>query len=147
VVAPHICPVVRYVEYMSTTFQFARFLLVGLIGLGVLLAVTYILTTFFSLWYFWSYILGTLISWTSIFFMNSFFTFAGHNKERYATKYVSFLVMYLSAFAVNATIVYTLTSIAGLMYLASITIATAVTTLITFTLSKRHIFTYDSTSV
>ena len=50
--------------------------------------------------------------------------------------------VYVLAFAVNAAIVYSLTSLLGVQYLISIIIAAAVTLLITFTFSKNLIFTY-----
>jgi putative flippase GtrA len=128
---------------MSTLSQLVRFLVVGTIGLLVLLLVTYTLTDFAHLWYFNAYILGTLCSWTAIFFMNSFFTFAGHTKERYATKYAVFLGMYVLAFGINASFVYAFTSLWNWYYLLSIIVATAITTLITFSISKIFIFTYD----
>lgn len=129
---------------MKLSLQLIRFLAVGLTGLGVLLVATYLLTEYVHLWYFWAYALATLLSWTCIFFLNSLFTFAGHDRSNYGKKYVVFLAMYLGTFAVNAGIVYSLTSIVGLQYLISITVATAITTSITFTVSKIFIFAYGN---
>ena len=131
-------------DSMKLSLQLARFLAVGVTGLGVLLASTYVLTEYLHVWYFWGYVVATLLSWSCIFFLNSIFTFAGHNKSGYGKKYLTFLAMYLGTFAVNAGIVYSLTSLMGLQYLLSIIVATAITTSITFTLSKTFIFTYGN---
>lgn len=129
---------------MNILVQFVRFVGAGAVGLIVLLGVTYALTEFADMWYFWSYAVGTICGWTSIFFMNSFFTFSGHAKERYASKYILFVGMYTFAFAVNAGLVYVLTSLFDLYYIVSIIAATAITTCITFTFSKMVIFTYGN---
>ncbi len=133
---------VRCVDIVNTLSQFRRFVGVGVAGLLVLLGVTYTLTEFAHVWYFWAFFVGTLCGWTCIFLLNSLFTFSGHKKEKYATKYVLFLGMYALAFAINASIVYSLTSWVGVHYLLSIIIATAITTVVTFSISKKFIFTY-----
>ncbi len=128
----------------STISSFIKFVAVGGVGLLVNLGITYMLTDLLGVWYFWSYTVATLVSWSSIFLMNSLFTFAGHDKERYGTRYMSFLTAYLVAFVINASLVYLLTSHAGVHYLFSIIIATVITTGITFTISRMFIFTYGA---
>ena len=129
---------------MNLAAQFGRFVGVGIVGLLVLLGITYALTEYFRWWYFLSFVIGTVVSWTSIFFLNSFFTFSGHDKSRYGRKYVFFIATYLGAFIVNAGLVYFFTSRISLYYLLSITLATAFTTVVTFALSKLLIFTYGN---
>lgn len=128
---------------MKTLRQFFVFLLAGGVGLLVTLGVTYLLTEGLHWWYLWSYCIATLCGWTSSFFINSLATFAGHAKKRYGRTYLIFLSIYVATFMLNSALVYVLTSKVGLYYLLSIIIASVVTTLITFSLSKKVIFTFE----
>ena len=120
--------------------QFAKFVLVGLVGLFLNLGLTYSGVHYLGVWYFWAYCAAALIGWTAIFIGNALFTFPEHERHSYARKYVSFIVGYLGLFWVNALLVYLFASVGGIFYIVSIVLATAVTTLLTFTFSKRVIF-------
>lgn len=117
-----------------------KFSLIGGTGLVINLAVAYVLKEFFGMWYFWAFLIGVIFNWTFNFLANSYITFRGHSREKYAVKYAVFLFIYLVAFAVNSGFVYIMTSIFDMYYLISIALAAGVTTLITFGLSKRFVY-------
>lgn len=129
---------------MNTLLQFMRFVTAGSIGFLVIVGTTYVLTEYVHLWYLLAYIIATPTGWASIFLVNSLFTFAGHTKNRYGTKFISFIGIYLVAFGINTLLVYALTSLVGFHYLFSIAVATVVTTSINFYVSKKYIFTYSA---
>lgn len=120
--------------------QFIKFAAVGILGLVANLGVTYLFTELFGFWYFLSFLIATLVAWTLMFMVNSIFTFAGHSKENYGNKFLIFLIVYLGAFLVNASLVYAQTSIFFIHYLISISTATIITSIITFTLSKKFVY-------
>lgn len=121
--------------------KFIQFIFVGGCGLLINLGITYVLTQYAGWWYLLSYIVGTFASWNFVFFTNSFFTFAGHSKENYFRKYVTFMVGYSGSLIINAGLVFFCTSILHVYYLFSIIFATIITTLYTFFFSKRIVYT------
>jgi putative flippase GtrA len=121
-------------------YQFIIFAVVGGGGLIINLAVSYALTTYAGLWYFFSFIIATFVSWTFVFLANSLITFAGHSKERYARRYATFMTGYLAIFCVNAALVYALSSLLHVYYLLSITLVTLCSAVVTFFFSKRHVY-------
>ncbi len=125
---------------MQKHLQFIRFCLVGGVGLLVNLAVTHIGVVIFGAWYFWSYLCGVLLGWTSSFILNALFTFPEHQREEYAKKYTLFVATYAVIFALNAGMVYVLTSLMGVHYLISITISAFATTLVSFSFNKHVIY-------
>lgn len=129
----------------ETLVKFVTFGVVGGTGLLVNLGVTYVLTQYAGLWYFFSFIIATFVSWNVVFFANSLFTFRGHPKEHYARRYATFMLGYLGIFFFNAALVYTLTSILHFYYLLSITFVTALSTILTFLFSKKFVYHRGST--
>ena len=119
---------------------FAKFALVGGFGLCIVLALTYVLTDVFHLWYFFSFIVSTGVAWTFVFFTNATLTFDSKSSIT-LQKYAAFISGYLVLFCVNAAIVYILTSLVGVFYEISILAGTGLTTLLTFGFSRTFIFT------
>jgi len=127
----------------KTLFALLKFLAIGSLGLCITLASTYLLTDFFHLWYFWSYLIATIIAWTFVFFANALFTFAVYGRSLLAwSRYVKFILGYLMVFWIGAGTVYFLTSFLFVPYLISIIIGTMATTSLTFTISKFIIFVH-----
>lgn len=118
-----------------------RFVLVGGLGFLINLGIVIALTEGIHLWYFYSYLVGAVVNITFNFFLNSFVTFRNHGRTDMGRAYASTLVLYGAVGLVNAGIVFTLTSIIGIYYVASVIIATACTLTLTFFGSKRYIFT------
>jgi putative flippase GtrA len=128
-------------------FQLFCFCMVGGTGLIINLCVTYFFTQFAHLWYFFSYLIGTIVSWTCSFFLNARFTFATapKNLKSWISRYVIFIGGYLAFFWINAGLVYILTSLFGVSYLISIIIGAVLTMFGTFTLSRTIIFAPEDT--
>lgn len=120
--------------------RFILFCFVGGVGLLVNLAISYALTEYAGLWYFFSFIIATLVAWTVMFFLNSHVTFKGHSKENYFKRYITYITGYTGAFFVNAALVFILTSIMNIYYIISIIVAAVITTIITFSFSKSYVY-------
>jgi len=125
---------------MTTTQQFIRFCLVGGGGLLINISITYFGVMVLGWWYFWAYLLATLISWSLMFGANALFAFPNHHLESYPERYATFMLGYGVIFCINAVLVYALTSYVGIYYLWSIVVATAITTILTFIFSKHVIY-------
>lgn len=125
---------------LKNSLQFLRFCIVGGVGLLVNLGVTHTGVVLLNLWYFGPYILGVFAGWTSSFLLNALFTFPEHKHASYGRKYALFISMYAVIFAINAGMVYTLTSLFGVHYLISITVSALATTLLSFSFNKHVIY-------
>ena len=124
----------------STVVQFLRFCLVGGVGLLLNMGITYLGVEYFHVWYLFAYCAAALLGWTVIFIGNALFTFPEHEQHSYARKYVSFVAGYLGLFWVNTLLVYFFVSVLSVFYIVSIALATVITTLLTFTYSRKLIF-------
>jgi len=113
---------------------------VGGVGLLINLTITYLLVTFFALWYFYSFFIGLLISWTGSFILNAFITFPEHERTAYVHKYFLFLSNYSVVFVLNMTLIYVLTSLLSIYYLISILVCAASTTVLTYSFSKYAVY-------
>lgn len=120
--------------------QFIRFCLVGGSGLLLNIALTHLGVTVFGWWYFWAYLIATLLSWSFMFWANTFFTFPSDTRTTHSRRYALFISGYGVILGVNAGLVYAFTSYGEVHYVWSIIIATAITTLLTFTFSKYVIY-------
>lgn len=120
--------------------QFIRFCFVGGVGLAINLFITHVGVVIFGVWYFWAYLFGVLTGWTSTFILNALFTFPEHRHESYGKKYTLFIATYAIIFALNASMVYVLTSLMAIHYLVSITTSALTTTSLSFSFSKRFIY-------
>lgn len=132
--------------YREKMKKFTHFCAIGGVGLFLNLLVAYLITDGLGFWYFWGFLAGVLVNWTFNFLANSLVTFRGHSKQNYSLKYGIFLAIYTCAFAINAGIVYALASIVMVHYLASITAAAIITSLFTFHLAKKFVYSYEKDS-
>lgn len=123
--------------------KFIQFSVIGGGGLLLNLTVAYYLTDGLGLWYFWGFLIGVFFNWTFNFLANSFITFRGHPKKNYHLKYFLFFAIYLGAFTINSGLVYFATSVMGVYYLISIAAAALITSLITFNLTKKFVYSYE----
>lgn len=122
--------------------RYPHFIIVGFIGLALNYTLTFIFTEVFLLWYLFSFILATLITWTFNFYFNSRYTFKGHARPDLFKSYINYLQVYSLLGLVAFGLAYVLTSIIGLYYLLSIFIVTLVMSLITFMFNKKIVFKY-----
>lgn len=125
---------------IDTAGQFVRFCIVGGSGLLINLAITHFGVTILGWWYFWAYLVATLISWSCMFLANAFFTFPHQGDRAYPKKYIGFMLGYGGMFFINSGLVYVFTSNVGIYYMRSIVLATVVTTGLTFAFSKYVIY-------
>lgn len=123
--------------------RFIQFCAVGGVGLVLNLLVAYMLTDGLGFWYFWGFLAGVFFNWTFNFLANSFITFKGHSKKNYTVKYGLYLAIYAGAFIINSGLVYLMTSVMEIYYLASIAMAAIITALITFNLSRKFVYSYE----
>lgn len=122
------------------TRQFLKFCLAGGGGLIINLFITHFGVTVLGVWYFWSYLVATLVGWSFIYTVNALITFPDPVRSQHARRYALFLGGYLVFFAVHAALVYTGTSVLNFHYFVSIIAATVVTTILTFFYSKYVVY-------
>lgn len=120
------------------------FLLAGFVGLLVNMGVTYALTELSGLWYFWSFLIGTLVSWSVSFVINARLTFPGvRSPGELLRRFGLYVSGYLGFFWINAGIVYVLATILDVPYLAAIVASAVTTTAGTFLMSRSLVFGID----
>lgn len=122
--------------------QYFIFTIIGGTGSAIAIALTYLFTEFFNIWYLFSYMISALLAWTFNFYLHSLVTFRGHNQEQSDLKYIKFIILYVVAFTINAILVYILTSLLGIYYLISIVFVTILISFFTFLWSKNKIFIF-----
>jgi putative flippase GtrA len=118
--------------------KFARYVLVACASYSLLLPMTYVLTEYFGVYYFVSYVVSFLmvISANFAFSMRWTFKVGGKTGER-LTRYLFFLAAYT---LLNFVLVRVLTEGAGVYYLVSITAVTGVLFLAKYYTYKTLVF-------
>lgn len=126
--------------------QFKRypyFFIIGSIGYGISIGLTFLFTEYIRLWYLLSFIIAALISLTCSFILNSLFTFRGCLRESLKERYALYIGFYTISALVTFALVYILTSIFNMHYLVSITAVTLVSSFITYIVNKKFIFLHQ----
>jgi putative flippase GtrA len=114
--------------------ELSFYVLGGGTGAVLNLGTAFVLTSILHVYYFYSYIVGSLINYTFNFIFHRAITFNVRDKagKRAAYYYISNIVLG----AVSLLLVYTFTSIIGLNYLVSGLIATVLVVIVNFFFSK-----------
>ena len=114
------------------TKEFIKFAIVGVINTIIHLAVLFILTEFFSVWYILSSFLAFLIAVTNSFVMNTLWTFRKNIKHKTVTKYGKFFTISVITALSNLFFLYIFTEFWGLWYMLSQFIAIVLTLMMNF---------------
>jgi len=114
------------------TKEFIKFALVGVVNTLINLAVLYILTEFFSVYYILSSFLAFLVAVTNSFILNTLWTFKSDIKNKTATKYSKFFIVSVVTALFNILFLYVFTEFVGLWYMLSQFIAIALTLMMNF---------------
>lgn len=120
--------------------RYFSFLISGSLAFGANLFVTYFLTEYFKLWYLYSVVVGTFLSWTVMFFLNSRYTFSDHKLQKLDIAYIKNIIIYIVLVPVGWGAVYLLTSIVGVHYLLSQIMVVGFMSIISFLLTSHYVF-------
>ncbi len=120
--------------------HYPYFFIIGGIGYGISIGLTFLFTEYLHLWYLLSFMFAALISLTCSFILNSLFTFRGYLRESHQERYALYIGFYIISALVTFVLVYILTSIFNMHYLFSITIVTLASSFVTYIVNKRFIF-------
>lgn len=127
---------------MKRTFkQFIRFLIIGIIGVGINLISIYIITDLFSVYYLISYFLATALSGLFNFYFNRHWNF--NNKKSNGVllnQYKKFVSINIVLDIWGVSILYILTDILGFYYLYSQAIVLGIIWIILFLTYKTWVF-------
>ena len=124
----------------KTTSQFIKFSIIGTVGTTIHLAILYSLTEFAGVYYIISAVAAFFVALTNNFLMNKFWTFRETSKGKHVKRYITFLIVAITAFLVNIAILYTITEFFKIHYLISQVIAIAISLWINFFGSKKWAF-------
>jgi dolichol-phosphate mannosyltransferase len=124
-------------ELYLAKFRILRFALVGASGVVVGLGSLYALTEFAGLHYLASYVLSFLLSVTNNYVLNSKWTFT---QSIGALKWTKYAVVCAGTLALNTALMYVLTDIADLWYMASAILVVLIVFLLNYALSKRIVW-------
>lgn len=131
--------IINLIKFFYQT-RYLHYAVVGVIGNGLNLGTTYIFTEWAHLYYLTSYVVATLLTWAVMFFLHSYITFRGHEKTGQGGRFLKFIGVYGTGFALNFVLVYLLTEKLHLYYLLSIASVTVVLSVGTFLLNKKRVF-------
>ena len=86
-----------------------QYYIVGLSGVGVNLGLLYLLTEFVGIWYLGSQIIAILVSITSNFFFDRFWTFRNSIKDqRNSVMYIKFLIISFIGMGIQLVVTFVL---------------------------------------
>lgn len=100
-------------------YEFIRFSIVGVINTLVNLAVLFVLTEFFGVYYVISAVFAFIAAVTNSFVLNKTWTFKYKTKNNLSKKYTQFFMVSIIAFIVNLLILYFLTEYLHFYYMTS----------------------------
>lgn len=124
----------------ESTKQFLKFGIIGTLNTLINLAVLYVLTSVFGLYYMLSAVLAFLIANLNSFLWNKKWTFREKIKHRFTIKYIKFLSISLVSLFVNLAFLYIFTEFFKVYYLVSQIIAIGISLIINFLGNKRWTF-------
>jgi len=107
----------------DTIKQFLKFAIIGVFNTLINMAVLFILTEYFNVYYMLSAIFAFIVAVTNSFIWNKIWTFKEKLNDRFIKKYPKFLTISVLALLVNLALLYTLTEFLGIYYLLSQLIA------------------------
>ena len=103
----------------KTYKQFLKFAIVGIANTLINLAVLYILTEFFGIYYMLSAVIAFLFAVTNSFLLNKTWTFEEKIKYKTKSKYAKFIFVSIIALVVNLILLYALVEYLGVWYMAA----------------------------
>ncbi|MCK5624405.1 GtrA family protein [Candidatus Pacearchaeota archaeon] len=120
--------------------EFLKFVCVGFTGTILHLAVLYIFTEFFGIYYLVSSVFGFCFGVTNNFILNKIWTFKEKLNHGVFKKYYKYFVLNVIILFINLFILYFLTEFLQMYYILSQIIAVGFSFLINFFISKFWIF-------
>lgn len=122
-----------YIPYkFKLTKEFFKFALVGLAGTIINLAILYLLTELFGIYYIVSAIFGFIVAVTSNFILNKIWTFNEDIRENAFSKYGKFFIVSIIGLIVNLIFLYIFTEYFGIYYLISQVLAIGLALFVNF---------------
>ena len=112
--------------------EFFKFAFVVLIGTFINLAILYLLTEFFGIYYLFSTVISFIFAMTNNFIWNKVWTFKENIKLDVGKKYLQFGLVSVSALLVNLFFLYIFTEIFGIYYIISQVLAIGISLIINF---------------
>lgn len=120
--------------------EFLKFAIVGLVGTFINIAVLYVLTEYFGVYYIFSAVVSFVISMTHNFLLNKIWTFKEPLKSEFRKKYVQFSLVSIMALMINLFFLYIFTEIIGVYYILSQLIAIGIALIINFLGNRKWTF-------
>lgn len=137
---PFIGPVARVCErYFTNIGMLVRFGMSGGSAAVVHLLVLYIATDVFGLWYVASNVIAFIFAFIVSFTMQKFWTFQD-GKNRMVNQLPKYLAITLGGLATNTGLIYLFVEYAGLWYMLSALLSSAIVAVVSFILYRRFVF-------
>jgi putative flippase GtrA len=124
--------ILKRVTKHAYTREFVKFAIVGVANTAIHLAVLFILTHYFSVYYMISSFIAFLVAVTNSFILNTTWTFRKNIRDKVTVKYSKFFIVSAVAAVSNLTFLYIFTEYLGVHYLVSQLIAIVLTLMINF---------------
>jgi len=132
---------VGYLFYKKRSLgQFIKFSIVGGVGTLINIAILYILTEFFNIYYLISAIFAFIVALTNNFILNKIWTFEEKLKEGALRKYIKFFTISVIALTVNLSFLYIFVEYFKIWYIFAQFLAILITLIINFSGNKLWTF-------
>lgn len=117
--------------------QILKFLCAGTVGTILYYIALYTLTEVIEVWYLISSIFASILNYSSNFIFQKFWTFENHDTQALQRQVQCYVAMTAVLFATNTILLYVLVEYAHFWYITAQIIVTAITTAISFLISRR----------
>ncbi len=121
-------------------FEFIKFAMVGASGAVLNIAVLYVLTEYFHVYYMISSVFSFAAAATSNYIWNKKWTFGESLRVSFLKKYRRFFAVSVIALSVNMVFLYIFTAIFGIYYILSQALAIGAAFLVNFSGNKIWVF-------
>ncbi len=121
--------------------KLVRFIISGLAATATNLLFAFILTEFFHLWYLLSVTIAFWAGFLISFFLQKFWTFRDHSKDKIRQQAFLFLVIIFAGVIINDALVYGFVEYIDLHYLTAQIIGSAFIAFVNFFVYQKLVFT------
>lgn len=119
----------------------ARYITAGITGLTVNVAVLFLLSHFFGVWYLFASAIAFVVSLFISFTLQKLWTFKDRGMEIVGRQFLVYLAIALFNLGLNSVLMYFFTSILGIWYVVSQLLTSALVGISSFFLYRAFVFT------
>lgn len=117
--------------------RIAKFGISGIICVGLYYLTLYCLTEFVKIWYPISAAIGSILSYTSSFLFQKYWTFENNNRKKIPKQITQYFIMSGVLLCVNSIFLYLLVEFVNLKYIIAQIFITVILSIVSYLITKK----------